>query len=930
MSQSFAQPKVKSSANETSESDVEEVISDTQEDNNYSILSSSFLGKTQPRTYDWCRQKILGTASTTGFKCKFLNCPEQSLTLKNYSSHLSNYHGSAFSFTCPFCPRVFGSLTYLYKHTRKYHRSLDVICDSENIDPPNVTESVIDFDVPSPPVEIDSQKALSSRLARFINGSSGEDVLLNSLRDTSATWNQAFRFLGSAGNITKDLIQTVSLCLSKIAEQRPDLLSNDISRQLMSACENFKFCSVENEYQLIRLLKQNTQFVPPKDLVFGSEYETRSVRGKTVYIEAERTGQFVPISQVLKETILFHDEIFGIMSAYRELLKTLSKSGIILDCMQTEGKLSFSNSLNRSTVLSELDVSVDSDIGEQSFYLSLELYFDEIEPVNPIGSRATIHKIGCFYWSLKNLPPWLLSDMRMIHLAALVSYLDIETYGFKQVLCEIKNDLLTLEKGVEIKTKLGCSYTVASRRFIFVADNLAYHAVFGFNKSFSGGSCCEKCTLPQSLFKTVFEERFQDLRTPDSCPEDALRKRNGVKTFCLLQTDHFDPYKNFTCDLHHDIFQGSLMNIIRVVLNDLIPECLSVDILNSRTNNFGYGRDIDGKPSEFDFDRIKDKSHGHFREKYDQMFTLYRFLPLMFYDLVPCTEVWKFLLDFFDLISFLLSPAFVESDYQQLGVLIREYLLIVCSKILNLPKILSFVSDDDLESYTNLFPSESVTFKQHKLIHFPRILKCSGPFLYQSVLRYERKHQFFKRLTHNICNFKNICKSLAIRHQVNEYHEWKDGVPMKSDSFPGCKFDKISDIWCRNVEFQKCLSSKECMQSMSAIIKGTRFSVNDVLISDVTIEDCASPVFVLVQKILVANEKFFFACKAIKTHFYQNKSRSYCVSVDDEADVFLIQYESLFDFHPLSLHKCSVPDCKLDHVVLRHILRYNNYASDLQ
>ena len=204
------------------------------------------------------------------------------------------------------------------------------------------------------------------------------------------------------------------------------------------------------------------------------------------------------------------------------------------------------------------------------------------------------------------------------------------------------------------------------------------------------------------------------------------------------------------------------MNIIRVVLNDLIPECLSVDILKSRINNFGYGRDIDGKPSEFDVDRIKDKSHGHFREKYDQMFTLYRFLPLMVYDLVPCTEVWKFLLDFFDLISFLLSPAFVESDYQQLGVLIREYLLIVCSKILNLPKILSFVSDDHLESYTYLFPLESVTSKQHKLIHFPRILKCSGPFLYQSVLRYERKHQFFKRLTHNICNFKNICKSLAI------------------------------------------------------------------------------------------------------------------------------------------------------------------------
>ena len=229
----------------------------------------------------------------------------------------------------------------------------------------------------------------------------------------------------------------------------------------------------------------------------------------------------------------------------------------------------------------------------------------------------------------------------------------------------------------------------------------------------------KKSTLPQSLFKTVFEERFQDHRTSDSGREDALRKINGVKTFCFLQTDHFDPYKNFTCDLHHDIFQGSLMNIIRVVSNDLVPECLSVNILSSRINNFGYGRDIDGKPSELDFDRIKDKSQGHFREKYDQMFTLYCFLHLMVYDLFPCTEVWKFLLDFFDLISFLLSPAFVESDYQQLGVLVRECLLIVCSKTLNLPKILYFVSDDHLESYTNLFPLKS-TFRE--------FLIALGPF----------------------------------------------------------------------------------------------------------------------------------------------------------------------------------------------------------
>ena len=46
----------------------------------------------------------------------------------------------------------------------------------------------------------------------------------------------------------------------------------------------------------------------------------------------------------------------------------------------------------------------------------------------------------------------------MTHLVALVPYLDIETYGFKEVLTAIKGDLVGLESGVEVKTKTGKNY----------------------------------------------------------------------------------------------------------------------------------------------------------------------------------------------------------------------------------------------------------------------------------------------------------------------------------------------------------------------------------------------------------------------------------------------------------------------------------------
>ena len=225
----------------------------------------------------------------------------------------------------------------------------------------------------------------------------------------------------------------------------------------------------------------------PCNLLFGVELEIRSVKGQSVFNQIEITGQFVSISKVLQNKIFYHDEIFAVMGTYSRLLEGLSKVGVILDGMQTVGKLNFPYTSSKSTSLSDVDFGIQQSGSEDITNLSLQLYFDEIEPVNPIASRASIHKIGCFYWCLKNLPPWYLSDMRMSHLVALVPYLDIETYGFKEVLTAIKGDLVGLESGIEVKTRTGKTLSVALRRLNFVADNLAYHAVFGLKKSFSGG-----------------------------------------------------------------------------------------------------------------------------------------------------------------------------------------------------------------------------------------------------------------------------------------------------------------------------------------------------------------------------------------------------------------------------------------------------------
>ena len=95
---------------------------------------------------------------------------------------------------------------------------------------------------------------------------------------------------------------------------------------------------------------------------------------------------------MLQNVVLQHDKIFEIFHSYRSLLDRLKSLGITLDLLQTTGKFS----LNCDEILIS-DIEMETVVNGNKLGMSLQLCFDKIEPVNPIGSRTTIHKLGCFY-----------------------------------------------------------------------------------------------------------------------------------------------------------------------------------------------------------------------------------------------------------------------------------------------------------------------------------------------------------------------------------------------------------------------------------------------------------------------------------------------------------------------------------------------------
>lgn len=243
----------------------------------------------------------------------------------------------------------------------------------------------------------------------------------------------------------------------------------------------------------------------------------------------------------------------------------------------------------------------DSDF----LHIYLQLYYDELEPANPIGSRKTIHKLGCFYWSLGNLPDWHRSNRNFIHVAAIVTDLDIKKYGFVPILKKISADIEPLGLPFTLETQNSKRLRITGCYMNFVADNLAMKAVLGFNQNFSKGKCCYKCLVPVEQFKDHREELSRVQRLPDDTRMMAgteAGKALGIAKKCSLRTAFFDPYDNSVVDLQHDIFEGHCGYIIKLVLYNLmyVQKRFNCMELNRRIIKFGYGRDSDGKPSEID------------------------------------------------------------------------------------------------------------------------------------------------------------------------------------------------------------------------------------------------------------------------------------------------------------------------------------------
>ncbi|XP_077520203.1 uncharacterized protein LOC144130045 isoform X2 [Amblyomma americanum] len=479
--------------------------------------------------------------------------------------------------------------------------------------------------------------------------------------------------------------------------------------------------------------------------------------------------------------------------------------------------------------------------------LCLQLYSDEFEVCNPLGSKRGKHKMTAVYFSVLNFDAKLRSALSGIHLVLLVKDKHIATYGFSKILEPLITDVKILANhGITVNRNL-----VKGSVFIFTGDNLSSHRIGGFKCTFSQGRICRYCMALRT--ETGYKHLEGDfvLCSPQGHKHHLSMLRvglpmlslYGVKEQSALLCPGFDPTQHLPPDIMHDLHEGVLPFALRHIISALIEErFFSLSDLNKSISEWLYDpHDICNKPEAIAKPYLQGKAV--LKASATQVFCLFRYLTFFVGDNVPSDNaVWQLYLLLREIVDIIMSHK------------------IPVSHIAYLQRKIHFFCFD----FKVLFPSASLPCKVHYLIHYPSYIEKFGPLSLLWAMRFEAKHQYFKDIARKIRNWKNLSHSLAVRHQFLQsflFAAGDDSIPrnigVKSvlyEHLPGCVKEFITE---NNLESTNTLVVK------SVIVDGRTYSAGCCLVRSVP-ED-SLPEFLLVCQLFYVNKVLMVMAKLLET-----------------------------------------------------------------
>ncbi|KAJ8676810.1 hypothetical protein QAD02_012597 [Eretmocerus hayati] len=505
---------------------------------------------------------------------------------------------------------------------------------------------------------------------------------------------------------------------------------------------------------------------------------------------------------------------------------------------------------------------------EHEDYFDLEIFIDDLQTGNGMGSAAGIQKLCGVFARCPTLPPHLVNKMYSIFTTTIFYSKHREEYGNGCAFCKLIEELRILpDKGVRIVIN-GEEKTLFFALTQLIGDNLALNCTCGFSKGFTATHYCRCCTATASECKKLTREVPALVRAHESYDSafqnriiDELHPHEGIIEECEFnKAPIFKIGNNHYGDVMHDVGEGVCDYTVGGVLYNLIfkDRIFTIDDFNKRLEEFDFGPHETNIPRKIKFQRCKDSKkkgkQGKIRLKQSaaEMLCLTRNLGLIIGDLVPeGNENWKLYLKLRQIVDIVTAPSITQYDSTRLEYLVSKH----------------------NELYIRLVGT--LKPKMHFMTHYPRLLLDNGPLINSWAMPFERKNKELKEVADATkCN-KNLPLTIAINNQLNSCYmlEFCEGV--KSDYEKGSVLltavDRDTRAYFAGVE------GGESVQQISHVqILGKRFSEKTIFLADIT--DDGEPYFGEIEGVFDVSGKVYVVSSMLETLYFYDHCHAYRMS----------------------------------------------------
>lgn len=612
-----------------------------------------------------------------------------------------------------------------------------------------------------------------------------------------------------------------------------------------------------SEHRRNKYYKDIGTFIFPKQypLALGNVEFSRGLRKQVI-----GTGQFIPIRHVLTKFL-------SIPGVYSSIDKYVN------DCNQ------FSSVHNIIRSPTWLEISQTENVNENIY--PLLLYYDEFETGNPLSSHAGIHKLGAVYVSIACLPPHLASNIKYIFLFSLFHYSDRLTEEGNQAAFNLIIDELQFLSTVGITLDIPEFHGIIKFKLAAIlGDNLGLHSILGFVESFSANYPCRVCRANKEQVQNMCSEDISLLRNKENYLADVDKNNSsetGVRHKAIWYAlDNFDLFKQVAVDIMHDILEGVASYTMTLVINSLLAKkYFTIKELNDRAQAFDYGPDTNNQPP-----LLSSESAYKIKWKMSSIETL----------------------NYVRYFSCLVSHRVPEDDeHWRLYILLRRMLDFAMTDCVNdiICDQLKWAVEEFNSLYLKLSPTP-LKPKFHFLIHYPGMMKTLGPLYNLWCMRYESKHRTLKIAARSSMNRINICRTLAIKNQLQLNHLFLDNT-LQPNFQHSCKIKKIENPQLTLLLTQFNLSLFTQLYSTSFVkINGIIYRPNNVLTLYVE-KEYGDPVFFIISNIFLClqSKNAFFEGQLLQTISFDFHVYAYIVEKTDNQQ--FISYDSLLFVHPNTL-----------------------------